>query len=256
MPAARPVAKARISKLLVVDASVMRAAGGEAVTAPVPAHTRDTFKAILALCHRVCLSPDLSEEWKHHQSRFANLWLTKMYARRKVVLCEPPSCRHLVDDIRSFHLTTELDIAAVEKDIHLVAAALTTAHRTILSWDTHVVRAIRKVCADTKIITSKAIAPMLWINPIADHDSVQAWLSETGPAQPHWPLGVSSVPHPVAPRPRGRSMQRGRKRSSAVLDKILRVLLGTHPELPIGLSKRLAYTLAIYVPKNASSLSP
>jgi hypothetical protein len=208
MPAAKPATKARISKLLVVDASVMRAAGGEAATDPVPAHARDALMAILTICHRVCLSADLSEEWKRHQSRFARRWLTQMYANRKVVACDPPSCHHLVEDIRSFPSTTESDIAAVEKDIHLVAAALTTSHRTILSWDNRVAAVIRKVCGDTKTVTSRAIAPMLWINPITDHDSLQAWLSETGPAQPHWPLGSASAQGRATPRPRGRSARR------------------------------------------------
>ena len=180
-------------------------------TDPVPAHARNALKAILDICHRVCLSSDLSEEWKRHQSRYSRRWLTQMYANRKVVTCEPPSCKHLVEDIRSFHLTTESDIAAVEKDIHLIAAALTTSHRTILSWDNRVAAVIRKVCVDTKTVTNKAVAPVLWINPIADHDSLRAWLSETGPAQPHWPLGIASAPGPVAPRSRNRPTQRDQK---------------------------------------------
>jgi hypothetical protein len=209
MPAAKPVTKARISKLLVIDASVMRAAGGEAATDPVPTHARDTLMAILHICHRVCLSTDLSEEWKRHQSRFARRWLTQMYANRKVVPCKPPSCQHLVEDIRSFRSTTESDIAAVEKDIHLIAAALTTPHRTILSWDNRVAAVFRKICTDTRTVTSRAIAPMLWINPITDRDSLREWLSETGPAQPHWPLGSPSAPSTQPPR--GRSARRGQK---------------------------------------------
>ena len=209
MAAARQAKKARISKLLVVDASVMRAAGGVEATDPVPARARNTLMAILAICHRVCLTPDISEEWKRHQSRFAGRWLTQMYARRKVVACEAPSCQHLVDDIRSFHLTTEGDIVAVEKDIHLFAAALTTSHRTILSWDKRVATVIRKVCADTKTVTSKAIASMLWIDPIADHETLRAWLSEAGPSQPHWPLGNTATAVPAVPRSRGRSSRRG-----------------------------------------------
>jgi hypothetical protein len=186
----------------------MRAAGGEAAIDPVPAHARDSLKAILNICHRVCLSNDLSEEWKRHQSKFARLWLTQMYARRKVVACEPPSCDHLVEDIRSFRSTTQADIAAVEKDIHLVAAALTSPDLTILSWDNRVAVALRKVCVDTRTVTSKTIASMLWINPIGDYEPLQAWLSETGSAQPHWPLGVALAPNPVAPQRSGRSAQR------------------------------------------------
>jgi hypothetical protein len=211
MPAARPAKKARISKLLVVDASIMRAAGSEMATDPVPAHARGALMAILAICHRVCLSPDLSEEWKRHQSRFARRWLTQMYANRKVIACDPPSCQHLLEDIRSFASTTASDIAAVEKDIHLVAAALTTPHRTILSWDNRVAAVIRKVCADTKTVTSRTIGSMLWINPIADHDSLRTWLSETGPTQPHWPLGSTSALAPATPHSRSRTARQRQK---------------------------------------------
>jgi hypothetical protein len=134
-----------------------------------------------------------------------------MYASRKVVTCEPSSCNHILDDIRSFHLTTQSDIAAVEKDIHLVAAALTTPDPIVLSSDNRVAAAIRKVCVDTRTVTNRIIAHMLWINPIADRDALRAWLSETAPAQPHWPLGFVPVTGPAAPRSRGRSTQRGQQ---------------------------------------------
>lgn len=211
MSGASSVTKAKISKLLVVDASVMRAAGGFEATDPVPARARQALMAMLDICHRVCLSSDISDEWKRHQSKFAGRWLTQMYARRKVVACKPPSCEHIVEDIRSFHLTTESDIAAVEKDIHLIAAALTTSHRAILSQDNRVAAALRKVCGDTATMTSKSIAAVLWINPIADHDSLRAWLSETGPVQSHWPLGIARAPGPAARRPSKRSAPRSQK---------------------------------------------
>lgn len=207
MPAVRPI-KARTSKLLVVDASIMRAAGGEGATDPAPAHARDTLKAILTICHRVCLEPVLREEWKRHRSGFAQLWWRQMYARRKVVNCEPPSCAEILDDIRSFPAITASDIDAVEKDIHLIAAALAT-DQTVLSWDIQVSAIVRKVCADNRTVTSKRIAHVLWINPIADRDLLHAWLSETGPASPTWQLGVAALTATTARRSGGRSGQRG-----------------------------------------------
>jgi hypothetical protein len=186
----------------------MRAAGGEGATDPAPANARDALKTILSICHRVCDSPDLREERKRHQSRFAKLWFTQMHARRKVVLCEPPSCSEILADIRSFHGITESDISAIEKDIHLIAAALVT-DRAVLSWDSRVAVAIRKVCADKATVTSNSISHVLWIDPIADRDALHAWLSETGPAQPTWQLGVTALPPTLARRPGGRPGQRG-----------------------------------------------
>ena len=185
----------------------MRAAGGLEASDPVPSHSRNALLAILTLCHRVCLSPDLSEEWKRHQSRLARRWLTQMYANRKIITCAPSPCDHILADIRSFRTSTPSDITAVEKDIHLAAAALTTDDRTILSNDNRVAVAIRKVCSDTGTVTSRTIARILWINPVADHDPLRIWLSEQGPIQPLWPLGVALAPVPVT-RSSNRSMQR------------------------------------------------
>lgn len=210
MPAASTPRKARTSKLLVVDASIMAAAGGEAATDPTPAHARDALKAILAICHKVCLSPALSEEWKRHQSRFARRWLTQMYTARKVIAHEPPACHEILADIRTFHAIAQSDIAAVEKDIHLIAAAL-AADRAVLSWDHRVAIAIRKVCVDTTTITSKSVSHVLWIDPIADRDALQARLSENGPAQPSWQPGVTALPATVARHSGSRSTQRGRR---------------------------------------------
>lgn len=204
---ARQRRKASTSKVLVVDASVMRAAGGEEATDPAPAHARDALKAILTICHRICVSPELREEWKRHRSRFAKRWLTQMYAAGKVLSCEPPSCSAILADIRSFHSITQSDIAAVEKDIHLIAVALATG-QAVLSWDKRVAVAIRKVCADRKTVTSKAVAHVLWIDPVTDSDALQAWLSETGPAQPYWQLGITEIPTVVARRSGARSRMR------------------------------------------------
>ena len=210
MPAARPIQQARTSKLLVVDASVMRAAGGEGATDPAPAHARDALKTILAICHRVCLCSELREEWKRHRSGFAQLWWRQMYARRKVVTCDPPSCADILDDIRSSPAITPSEIGAVEKDIHLIAAALAT-DQTVLSWDNQVSAIIRKVCADDRTVTSKRVANVLWINPVAERNLLHAWLSETGPALPHWRLGVAAVPMASVRRPGGGSAQQGRR---------------------------------------------
>ena len=210
MPPARAPRKARTSKLLVVDASVMAAAGGEAATDPTPAHARDALKAILTICHKVCLSPELSDEWKRHQSRFARRWLTQMYAARKVIVREPPACHEILADIRAFHAITQAEFAAVEKDIHLIAAAL-VSDRAVLSWDHRVAIAIRKVCVDQTTVTSKSVSHVLWIDPIADRDALYAWLSENGPARASWQLGVTALPATVTGRSGGRSTQRGRR---------------------------------------------
>ena len=98
----------------------------------------------------------------------------------------------------------------MEKDIHLIAAAL-AADQTVLSWDNRVATVIRKVCADNRTVTSKAVAHVLWINPIADKETLHAWLTETGPAQSYWQLGAVSISRVAARRSGGRSTRRGQQ---------------------------------------------
>jgi hypothetical protein len=70
---------------------------------------------------------------------------------------------------------------------------------------------IRKICGDTRTLTSKAVGHLLWINPITDREPLHAWLSQTRPAQPYWQLGVAALPAPVARRSGSRSTQRGKR---------------------------------------------
>ena len=48
----------KVSKRLVIDASVARAAGGEDATYPISVSCRDFLKAVLDLSHRVVMTPD------------------------------------------------------------------------------------------------------------------------------------------------------------------------------------------------------
>src|SRR6266568_2952163 len=75
---------AKVSRRLVIDASVARAAGGEGTTHPTSKHCRDLLQAVLTICHRVVLTPDITQEWNTHQSRFARLWRVSMVARKKI----------------------------------------------------------------------------------------------------------------------------------------------------------------------------
>jgi hypothetical protein len=70
------------SKLLVIDASVGRAAGGENATAPTSVNCREFLKSVLFICHRVVMTPEIKEEWKTHQSNFSREWRCQMVARK------------------------------------------------------------------------------------------------------------------------------------------------------------------------------
>ncbi|MGA9382780.1 MAG: hypothetical protein WBV73_28800 [Phormidium sp.] len=65
----------KVSKLLVIDASVARAAGGESAKSPTSKYCRDFLLAVLDISHRVVMTPDIRKEWDKHQSSFARTWL-------------------------------------------------------------------------------------------------------------------------------------------------------------------------------------
>jgi hypothetical protein len=62
---------AKVSRRLVIDASVARSSGGEDALYPLPKQCRDFLKATLSCGHRVVLSPPVNAEWKKHESGFA-----------------------------------------------------------------------------------------------------------------------------------------------------------------------------------------
>jgi len=63
------VAKVR-SRVLVIDASIARAAGDVSMH-PTSRNCRDFLQAVLDTCHRMALTTPIKEEWNRHQSRFA-----------------------------------------------------------------------------------------------------------------------------------------------------------------------------------------
>ncbi len=195
MPGDRP-RKAKTSRLLVVDASILRAAGGEQATHPTPMRARDTLKAILDICHRVCETTELRAERQRHQSRYARLWFTQMLGKKKIAWPEPHDCSAMMAEIASDPTIGEPEKEAIEKDIHLIAAAR-AADKIVLSLDDRVAAHLRRICLDRATTTHAVAADILWINPVEDHTAAQNWLSEAIPARSNWRLGL--------PRPRERS---------------------------------------------------
>ena len=109
----------RESYLLVVDASVARAAG-ETIH-PVSRCCRETLESILRICHRVMMTPALSDEWKRNESRFARRWLMSMYARRKVIRIEMPSFSFRIEEAANLK---ENECEALIKDKHLIELSM------------------------------------------------------------------------------------------------------------------------------------
>jgi len=74
----------KISILLVIDASVARAAGTENATSPTAQACCAFLKAVLEICHRMVMTPEIKKEWDKHESRFAKKWRSTMIAKKKL----------------------------------------------------------------------------------------------------------------------------------------------------------------------------
>ena len=143
----------RGSRLLVIDASVMQSAGE--TDHPVSSACRKALLAVLEICHRVATTERMRSEWEEHMSRFSRKWLRSMAAHRKSPQnLNPPQIR--LD-------TTGLsngDCAAIEKDLHVIAAAL-SADRIVITRDEAIRVTLGKTHQGANLVKS-----IYWINPI------------------------------------------------------------------------------------------
>jgi len=171
------------SRRIVIDASILRAAGSIDAVHPTAAHCRDVLQAVLTICHRAALSADLKVEWKQHQSKFARKWRTEMYARGKVidVLACPPE--QALGDRRADAPFSDNHRQALEKDTHLVMAAAETDH-IIFSLDDRM-RALLNRLPRNQPETRR----LLWINPTTEYDQVLAFLRGDAKAIDVWRFG-------------------------------------------------------------------
>ena len=130
---------AKKSKRIVVDTSVIKAAGDGAHPAKI---CRDVLDTIYRVCHRVVLTDSVRAEWWAHPTRYLAGWRKQMDGKKKLLRCENPpessACRKVLAAVDA------QDRHVVEKDIMLLEAALET-DRIVISLDSrtrkHIARA-------------------------------------------------------------------------------------------------------------------
>ena len=167
------------SKRLVIDADVAQGAGGKNATHPRSKHCRDFLNTVLSLRHRVVMTEKISNEWKGHQSRFARRWRVSMDARKKVDRIDSLEDNTLRDKIVT--TTSDADeIAVMQKDFHLLEAALVT-DQTIISLD----QTVRELFAQASKRVGE-IRHLIWVNldQTEKADSI-AWLQNGAPPEEH-----------------------------------------------------------------------
>ena len=146
---------ARNTRLLVVDASVVRSAGQ--TERPVSSSCRNCLEAIRCICHRVAVTPAIREEWNRHMSRFSRKWRRSMAARRKPL--KPVAPASLPIDTSAY---ADPAREQIEKDMPLLEAAL-AADRIIVTRDESLKLALKRRPDGMTLFRS-----IRWINPVTD----------------------------------------------------------------------------------------
>lgn len=143
------------SRLLVVDASVARAAGE--TDHPTSKSCRETLLNIKEICHRIIMTPSLLDEWRRHENRFARKWLRSMFARGKVRNVKHTCFRLPATDMPCLN---DQENVSLRKDAHLFEGAF-EGDGTIVSLDDEAARIWNKCRRHLQV--PKAIK---WINPL------------------------------------------------------------------------------------------
>ena len=176
--------RSRNSKQLVIDTDVAQASGDEDATDPRAINCRDFLKEVRSQDHRVVMTREISEEWKRHQSRFALEWRVSMDARRRIDRINPPEDEELRDKV-TVTATDEDEIEAMQKDFHLLQAALAT-DQTIISLDETVRQLFKQASQQVGEIRN-----IIWVNPDrATEEQPITWLQNGAPPEPHRQLSA------------------------------------------------------------------
>jgi hypothetical protein len=178
--------KSKISRQLVIDASVARSSGGPDASKPSSTLCRDFLLKVLEVCHRVVMTPDSRTEWKKHQSKFAKSWLASMVSRRKFLFarnCENALLRQTIGKLNAL----EWPVTAMRKDIHLIEASL-SGDLIVISLDD----AARTHFARASSVASQ-IKDVVWRKPVTDL-GLAVWLEKGAKAEASMKLGFSPKP--------------------------------------------------------------
>ncbi len=136
--------KNKVSKAIVIDASIARSAGE--TQHPTSRMCREFLEAVLLICHRMAANPEILAEWDRHQSRFSRRWRLAMVRKGKFVALPRGTDKELWAAFGDSELSAT-NYSNLHKDLHLIEAAL-RADRRVASLD-DAVRDIFRQCTGT-----------------------------------------------------------------------------------------------------------
>jgi hypothetical protein len=159
----------RLSRKLVIDACVARAAGGEQATFPASKNCRDFLHAVRELSHHIVKTQEIWAEWRKHKSKYASVWLSSMIARKRVFEAAVVSDTVLRSYVSSS--ACEREAETMRKDCHLVEAAK-ASDNIVISNDEEV--------RDLFFEASNAVRwlqTIAWVNPTIPSETPIDWLT-------------------------------------------------------------------------------
>jgi hypothetical protein len=159
----------KVSKRLIIDASVARAAGGEDATYPISVYCRDFLEAVLDISHRVVMTSDIRDEWNKHQSKSARIWLRRMVAKKKLCPCDIAVDDDLWRQVETL-AKSDKEREVMVKDLRLLEAAIAT-ERTVISLDNKVRNCFAKVALQVD-----KLKDIIWVNPAEKAEITIDWL--------------------------------------------------------------------------------
>ena len=147
----------QVSRLLVVDASVIGSAGVS--EHPMSSSCRNWLQEILRICHRVAVTPAIRDEWKRHMTDFSHKWLCSMHARRKIQQFAHVEVESVPIDMAAY---SNAAYEEIKKDLCLLEAAL-AADRIIVTRDEALKAALNEEPDGRALLRT-----VTWFNPVND----------------------------------------------------------------------------------------
>jgi hypothetical protein len=146
---------------------------------------RAFLENVLQICHSVVRVERIDREWRNHLSPFSSTWLAAMVSQRKAQSLDDIAFESTLAHTNWKDLVSDDLKAIVEKDQHLVAAAV-AADSVVTSLDDQARRAFVVVARQ-----DKSIAGVIWINPVLDV-ALEDWLRGCREPPADWSLGSVS----------------------------------------------------------------
>jgi hypothetical protein len=156
--------KSKLSKRLVIDASIAQASGGKDAVHPTSKNCRDFLNNALEICHRFVFNKEILTEWKNHESDFAKEWRAEIVSKGKDILLNSGGHEKLKNKIIRENININFsknDKKAILKDFILIEAAIET-DKIIVSLDI----AAETICNNLNHIVQ--LQTIKWLKPERD----------------------------------------------------------------------------------------